>query len=1359
MADDETSSGSKTEPRLGSYRLIRQLGSGGMSSVYYARHAETDTEVAVKVLPRTLAKSSTLLQRFFREAKSAEALQHPNIVSIFDRGTDGGRHYLVLEYIDGGDLHDRVRNGGPLRPAEAIETIRQVALGLRYAAEMGVIHRDIKPANLLQASDGTVKIIDLGLALQSEGEDERVTRDGTTVGTVDYMSPEQARDSRATTVRSDIYSLGCTLYYLLTGSPPYPGGSISDKLSRHCTAPPPDARDVRPEIPDGIALLARRMMAKRPEKRFVDYDELLAAIEALSSGSGPGAKARVPLDVLIDEDDDDFLVDDRPSSGLTSTRPPSTRERARASSGEGFTVADLAEIEATEPGPRTARAPKAAASTAARATPLLDAVLADDSEEDLPIESFAAAGSMPRRMSDAETNRWLKTLIGVGVGMILFVIIGHQVFLATVGETENAASEPIPGAAGAATKSSSGDEDLSLVNIRTSPSALLKKPASKSRPQGKNASKPTQGWIEPADVEEPKVAEAAFPTEVADRVLPAWSRLDPSVALAAGLAAPVTLTRIVDASVAGQVPNPRRAFEQPNAVLTEVDDDGPFFESDPRLVGESKWVRARPGRRPILQVTAPRIDAVRARPGVFVLDGKQLVLEGLDLVVDLKDLPREQTSIFACRGGTLVLRRCTVTVIEAPSRTLSLVSVEPSSKPSRVVLERTLVRARSLTLFDFAGGSADVSMSRSVVLNGQGALFETRGGDATATRRIAIERCLIAGRESLFRFRLPAAAGTASVVRALGTTFVRIAAGSGDEKAGLMSSVDEADPARLVDWLGDYNLYSGWDSFFAPAASAGRVRLAGLDEARSTWRGSDVQSLSRMTRWPAATRPERATPRELLSLAREQEATIARVAAPSPWIEQKTYLMFDRPPIPEIAVVDATTAAGPAVGVRLMMPKVDSGGNPLGSAPPGSTSIFAGKNQKNLGTPKAGDAKSASGAGTPDGVEVFDVAAAPWKGDLGLFLREKAVPGVKSIHVRVLGSGTHPFTPFKAPEGVSIAIEAAVPALGGGALVGWSPNIGSTSDQDAEDALIEVRGGDLMLRSVQLGRGATPQPKWLVRVVDGCLAIDRCRLIATSSGPGAAGGLIAFEAPGSKPFQRGAGLFKTAVNRPVCRIVDSVLISGGDVLALELGRGLAALTHCAIAAGNSAFTIRPGKTSRTRFEADLSLERCTVVAERDFFRGAAWPGSDPGPDRPWLISSRQCAYLDGYDRPARQSVLLRVAPGTLEPGAIFWQGQGDAYELAHFQARGDQPPVTRQWPDFRRLWTDFWGPEHVRNSTGPTGPSSSPAVRLVARPRPGEVLPDELVLDATHHPGRTTLDVGADPKRLGIGGPKAARRR
>jgi eukaryotic-like serine/threonine-protein kinase len=193
MNEGATTNEVRPETNIGSDRLIKSLGSGGMSSVLQAVRIETRHEVALKILPRDLAKNQVMLQRFLREARSAEALEHPNIDTILDWGVDDGRHYLVMELVEGGDLQERVKTKGPLGIAEAVSVIRAVSLGLCFAAFRGLIHRDIKPSNLLMTPNGQVKIIDLGLAVQSESEDERVTREETTVGTVDYISPEQAR--------------------------------------------------------------------------------------------------------------------------------------------------------------------------------------------------------------------------------------------------------------------------------------------------------------------------------------------------------------------------------------------------------------------------------------------------------------------------------------------------------------------------------------------------------------------------------------------------------------------------------------------------------------------------------------------------------------------------------------------------------------------------------------------------------------------------------------------------------------------------------------------------------------------------------------------------------------------------------------------------------------------------------------------------------------------------------------------------------------------------------------------------------------------------------------------------------------
>lgn len=403
MPETATPLAAQPEPRIGSYRLTQQLGSGGMGSVFRAVHSESGVVVAVKVLPRYLAKNPTLLQRFLREAKSAEALEHPNIVAIYDRGADQGRHYLVLEYVEGGDLHDRVKTMGPLGADQAIAIVRAAAEGLEYAASQGVIHRDVKPANLLLATNGQVKITDLGLALQVEEEDERVTRDGTTVGTVDYMAPEQARDSRATGVRSDIYSLGCTFYYLLTGHPPFTGGDLTSKLRRHAIEAPPDVRADRPELSPALSRLIRRMMEKDPRARFPDYRHLIDALDALPAASldPDGDPQLVPLEDSVEEFD-------RPRSGGQVATP--SRSGIAASPPQAPTVTPT-----PPPNPK-------------QNAPLLRQILDEESEV------FVTPPILSRRRDEPSTGDYIVkgALIGLAIAaigavlrLVIFYLASH----------------------------------------------------------------------------------------------------------------------------------------------------------------------------------------------------------------------------------------------------------------------------------------------------------------------------------------------------------------------------------------------------------------------------------------------------------------------------------------------------------------------------------------------------------------------------------------------------------------------------------------------------------------------------------------------------------------------------------------------------------------------------------------------------------------------------------------------------------------------------------------------------------------------------------------------------------------------
>jgi serine/threonine protein kinase len=280
---------------VGKYKVLDQLGSGGMGSVYLAQHRVMRHRVAIKVLPKILlAKDAGYLERFFQEARAAARLNHPNVVRAFDIDQEGEMHFLVMDYIAGEDLQKKVAREGPLEFRQAAEFARQAALGLAHAHGHGLVHRDVKPSNLIVDRQGTVKLLDLGLARMSDDESPSLTVAGGNdmLGTADYLSPEQALDSHGIDHRADIYSLGCTLYYLLTGKPPFPDGTLAQRIMNHQTARPSSIRNVRPDAPTELCAICDKMMAKKPAERHQSADDVAQALADWLGGPGTPHSAR-----------------------------------------------------------------------------------------------------------------------------------------------------------------------------------------------------------------------------------------------------------------------------------------------------------------------------------------------------------------------------------------------------------------------------------------------------------------------------------------------------------------------------------------------------------------------------------------------------------------------------------------------------------------------------------------------------------------------------------------------------------------------------------------------------------------------------------------------------------------------------------------------------------------------------------------------------------------------------------------------------------------------------------------------------------------------------------------------------------
>ena len=340
-------SGRKQDLVLGPFLFLERLGEGGMGQVFKARHQIMNRVVAVKVLRDQMVHQPDFIRRFMREIQAAAQLSHPNIVTAHDANQVDNRYFFAMEYVEGTDLAKLVKRRGKLEIVEACELIRQAAMGLQHAYERGMVHRDIKPANLLVTTQGVLKILDMGLARVQENlveaqESNPLTQDGLVMGTPDYMAPEQAMDSHTVDIRADIYSLGCTLYHLLIGQPPYAGGTIGSKIAQHLKGQPPNPSSKREDLPPGLPDIILRMMAYEPAKRYQTPSEVAAALapfaqiataatialvapEGLSdteTGQGKGTVPPNPFDETVARNEGgDTGTLSAPSVDLTQTNP------------------------------------------------------------------------------------------------------------------------------------------------------------------------------------------------------------------------------------------------------------------------------------------------------------------------------------------------------------------------------------------------------------------------------------------------------------------------------------------------------------------------------------------------------------------------------------------------------------------------------------------------------------------------------------------------------------------------------------------------------------------------------------------------------------------------------------------------------------------------------------------------------------------------------------------------------------------------------------------------------------------------------------------------------------------------------
>jgi len=297
------------------YRILEQLGQGGMGTVYKAEHKIMDRMVALKIINRRFTANADVAERFRREVKAVAQLTHPNLVAAHDAEEANGLHFLVMEFVEGISLDRYVLQRGPLPVNRACWFIRQAALGLQYAHEKGMVHRDIKPQNLMVTPKGQLKILDFGLALLRDVETAGMTSPSMFVGTPEFVAPEQARNSHLVDIRADLYALGCTFYFLLTGKPPFKGNSPLEVMAAHVETEPQPIASIRADVPHEVIQIVARLMAKKPEDRFAVPADLTTAlapwVKPIKPAVAKPAPPPAPLSV--------------PAPNVDSTKPEKTR--------------------------------------------------------------------------------------------------------------------------------------------------------------------------------------------------------------------------------------------------------------------------------------------------------------------------------------------------------------------------------------------------------------------------------------------------------------------------------------------------------------------------------------------------------------------------------------------------------------------------------------------------------------------------------------------------------------------------------------------------------------------------------------------------------------------------------------------------------------------------------------------------------------------------------------------------------------------------------------------------------------------------------------------------------------------------
>jgi eukaryotic-like serine/threonine-protein kinase len=1230
------SSGRSDSPlRIGPYIIIKRVGAGGMGAVYRARDSELGREVALKVLPPELAERPEMLARFHEEARHAAKLRHEHIVTLYGFNSFGGTYILAMEFVEGKNLHEYIDEKERLDPEEARRLIIQAARALALAHQQGIVHRDIKPSNfLLTKKEGRpfVKLTDFGLARSIDDNEFKMTRSGTTVGTVDYIAPEQARNSRAADIRSDIYSLGCTLYHMLAGRPPFPEGDMTERLLKHIEAQAEDVRTFNPKVPPGLVVVLNKMMAKKPDQRYQTPKELLKDLEHLPSG--PILSPREILEALALDESHKL----KPQRRAGAEKPKTLHAEPARLAGPSFIRRKLTKLRY-------------------RRLRLL-------AKKHKDLESDRRGSVLPFAI-----HGW-KAWTAVGGGTALAVLAAIAIALGWgTGEPQSSRhSEPVKEESYVeslekATRVDSGKRQLSSLD----PPKKVESPVA-----NKGVNPPTQVQIVRPKSFAPPVYQPP-PDQLAQLEKQFPARGGPPSQMPVGHQAgqPPSSPTSVGSKGSGTSPQPSpgsapKTGEQPTPAANrppaavyvvsrlpvgtegrhfdslkaacaaapadrdttiEIHDNGPIFAQPAAVSGRRLTIRAGAGYRPLLAW-----DTTSSANQFIMVSKGSLNLEGVDLVFKHSDSSQDEAAcLIRADNADLVADKCTFSVAGKHRAGTAMIRLDGSGA-CKCDLSHCYFRGADATVVDVRAAGAEVMLDGCLLVCAARPALEVLGKVGATATKIRVARSTLVAGQTLLRVRPASTADRSAALHwnSLDSLFAH----SNNQTGGELVDLQDGATTSGMQWSGVNCLYFGWATLLR--CDAGNISQSQLDLWHKLWGQGDWDKVDAET-WPAVVPPDPA----------EMPAAGFRVVGTH-------------------AAYAATTGSG-ALGCD------------VSKLPPGRDGWLAVTYERFV--PAAADITALdpppsipdAGDGRYHG-EQLDLNNV----NLGDHLREvqqKQQLGPRVV-LRLRGKGEVRTGPVLI-KGSTLVLYFEQPEEDADRVVLLPRNAAD------REALIGVEGGSLEILggSIRFPNSANlPVPRYLLKVHGGHLRLTGCRLQGPlDQTPNAFRALVSFAGAGQaadQPFE--------------CVAADSLLVSGRDGFEVAGGSAHVRLQNCAAVVGGDAIRVKPEADAPGYPDSQYVLEHNSIAARQAVFH-LDDVANAPAALEPLLVQARSNVFFDPFTGP-RRGGLTRFDGAALAHGLAVWQGEGNVYDKQFsffIAASPEQAPGPAQ-P--YAPWSRTWGP-------------------------------------------------------------------